>query len=103
MKTFNIVYKDYRGEQKIITITAPNRNYAIDQFYDMAIGSFLYIQQITMKYQLKINQASILQYNNQMNCNLDLKDAAIIAVLISIIESGKPNIGSFVSRVYLSV
>ena len=44
MKTFNIVYKDYRGEQKTITITAPNRNYAIDQFYDMAIGSFLYIQ-----------------------------------------------------------
>ena len=42
-----------------------------------------------MKYQLKINQAAINQYNDQMNCNLDLKDAAIIAVLISIIESGK--------------
>lgn len=42
-----------------------------------------------MKYQLRINQASILQYNDQMNCNLDLKDAAIISVFVSLIESGK--------------
>jgi len=44
MKTFRITYVDRSGNQKTITITAPNRNYAIDQFYDMDIGRFISIQ-----------------------------------------------------------
>ncbi len=44
MKTFRITYVDKSKNQKTITIKAPNRNYAIDQFYDMDIGRFISIQ-----------------------------------------------------------
>ena len=41
-----------------------------------------------MRYKLTINQAAIIQYNEQMNCSLDIKDAHIIALFISLIKDG---------------